>query len=116
MKRIEVDHGALPQHAPEKRTGDLALLDAVTAHVEMHLGPVGGVIHDDDSRWAHVDLLVLPPTAARPVLVVCTAGMAERPLRSVTGERIWTELCAFLPAIGVLTAFLPDVGGKKQLA
>jgi len=26
------------------------------------------------------------------------------------------QVCAFLPLIGILTAFLPDIGGRKKKA
>ena len=47
------------------------------------------------------------------------AGVAAAVLGNLadrTGIDFVYQICAFLPAIGVLTAFLPDVGGKRKLA
>ena len=93
MTKRLVEHGPLPQRAPVKRAGDPVLIDAITAHLEA-LGPIE-VIHDLDSRWVHLDLVLCRPVD-KGYVIVATCGMAERPLKTLTGERIWTELLCVL--------------------
>ena len=92
-----VDHSALPERAERKSEGDPVLIDAIGKHLGKYFGVVSGVLHDDDSRWVHLDLHVLAADEARPVTIVCTSGMAERPLKSTAGARLWTELMIVLP-------------------
>ena len=92
-----VDHGLLPRHNDRKSKGDIVLIEAVEQHLKRLLGEPLGVIGDKKPRHVHVDLFVVPPTPTRPVLVVTTSGMAERPLLSSVGKRIWSELVLVLP-------------------
>jgi hypothetical protein len=95
-----IQYGApLPQTAPA--TGDLALVDAVTAHIERHIGPVTDVWHETESQYVHVDVHHVPPTPVRPFHVLVTSGMSERPMVAPPGvpeEWLRTELLVCLPA------------------
>jgi hypothetical protein len=75
-------HGRILHHVdeapPPGSEGDAELLDAVTAHVQGHLGPVADVLHQIVSPWVHVDVLVAAPTQQRPFHTLVTCGMAER--------------------------------------
>jgi hypothetical protein len=61
-------------------TEDWELVEAVTAHVERHLGPVEAVYHQLVSPWIHVDVHVTAPTEERPWRTLVTSGMAQRPM------------------------------------
>lgn len=50
---------ARPEGAPAG--GDPALIDAVTAHVGRHIGPVANVWHERTSAYVHVDVHHVPP-------------------------------------------------------
>jgi hypothetical protein len=72
----------LERKAPRVRSsGDPQLIRAVTAHVEMHLGPVEHVLHDLDSDVVHVDLLWVRPGPDAKFHTFVTCGMSERPMQ-----------------------------------
>lgn len=84
--------------APSPSTGDPAVLAAVTAHVERHIGPVASVWQQRQAPWVHVDVLVVRPTAARPLFTLVTAGMSERAMAAPDPELARAELTLALPA------------------
>ncbi|MFM1870621.1 MAG: hypothetical protein RL398_43 [Planctomycetota bacterium] len=53
-------------------------LEAITAHVERHFGPVESVLHEIVSDELHIDVLMVPPTEARPCITLVTSGMSGR--------------------------------------
>jgi hypothetical protein len=112
VKPTIVQHGDLPQREAAVRPADPVLIDAVGAHLERTFGPGAGVIDDADSRWAHVDLFILPPNRERPVTVVATCGMAARPLTTTAGTRTWTELLCVLPPGWPTTT--PAIGAPQR--
>lgn len=77
----------------------MELLDAVTAHVERHIGPVEEVFHQVVSLWVHVDILVVAPTEERPCYTLVTCGMAEKPMAAPDDDPAlaYTELVLVLP-------------------
>ena len=56
-------------------------LETITAHVERHIGPVAGVVHELKSELIHVDVLRVAPTARRPYWTLVTSGMSDAPMR-----------------------------------
>ncbi|HWK30190.1 MAG TPA: suppressor of fused domain protein [Solirubrobacter sp.] len=82
---------------PTPSSGDPAVLDAVTAHVERHVGPVASVWHQRQSPWVHVDVLVMRPTAERPFFTFVTAGMSERAMAAPDPALARAELVLALP-------------------
>jgi len=56
-------------------------LEAITDHVERHVGPVIGVVHELKSELIHVDVLRVAPTARRPYWTLVTSGMSDAPMR-----------------------------------
>lgn len=79
--------------------GDPELLEAVTAHVQQHIGEVEHVFHQLVSLWVHVDILVVPPTEDRPCYTLVTSGMAEKPMAAPDDDPAlaYTELVLALP-------------------
>jgi hypothetical protein len=78
--------------------GDPELIDAVTDHIETHLGPFDTVIHEIVSPTVHMDLMVVPPSEERPYNVVVTCGMAEREMAAPEDDLRRAELFVLLPA------------------
>ena len=61
-------------------TGDAGLIEAVSDHVERHLGPIDPVLHERESPIVHVDVLVVGPQDGVPYQTLVTCGMSERPM------------------------------------
>jgi hypothetical protein len=62
--------------------GDPILIEAVTAHIERYVGPIGIVWHEIVSEYVHLDVHHVPPTPDRPFNVIVTSGMSERPMHT----------------------------------
>ena len=96
-----VDHGVLPRRPARKSTGDTVLIDAIVAHLNKHAGTPSTVYHDGDCRWVHLDVHLVGPGTRGDRWLLCTSGMAERPLRTPLPQdrpdRLWTELVMVLP-------------------
>lgn len=80
--------------------GDPELIDAVSAHLERHLGPMDHVFHEVVSTTVHVDVHWVPPAPKRPWHTLVTSGMAERPMNVPPEMAEWAfaELMVSLPA------------------
>jgi hypothetical protein len=62
--------------------GDAALAAAISDHVARHFDtPDAVVLHSDDSEYVALDILVVTPKPDRPVYVLVTSGMSERPMK-----------------------------------
>lgn len=84
---------------PTWSSGDPELLDALTAHLERHVGPVVEVWHQRLSPWVHVDVLRVDPTDERPFHTLMTSGMSERPMAAPDDDPAlrYAELTMLLP-------------------
>jgi hypothetical protein len=60
--------------------GDSANIERISAHVEQHCGPIGGVIHELVSDMVHVDVHRVLPTDDHPYHTLVTSGMSDRPM------------------------------------
>ena len=88
------------ERAFEPAHGDEALLAAVEAHVEEHIGEIETVFHELVSDLVHVDVLQVPPAEGRPWWTLVTCGMAARPMSpppEVDGADRFAELVLCLP-------------------
>ncbi len=70
---------------PEVVAGDADLIEAVTAHIEAHIGSPDVVFHELVSEYVHVDIHIVEPTEARPWITLVTSGMSERPMPTPNG-------------------------------
>ena len=70
--------------------------DAVTAHVETHVGPIDGVFHEHRSEHVHLDVLMVAASEARPFHTLVTCGMSAKPMAAPDGDR-FAELLICLP-------------------
>lgn len=71
----------------DRSEGDARLIEAVSDHVERHLGEIEVVMDEKDSPHVHIDLLVVGPSDAIPFRTVVTCGMAERAMPAPDDER-----------------------------
>ena len=60
--------------------GDPDHIDAISEHVQKHLGPVKSVFHEIWSDKVHVDVHWVEPTESFPFNFLVTSGMSERPM------------------------------------
>lgn len=67
-----------PNHDPELVFGDIDSIDAITGHLEKHLGPIETVFHEIISTDVHIDVHVLRPYGERDCTVLATSGMSDR--------------------------------------
>jgi len=94
----------IERHEPRDRPiepagGDPELIDALTSHMERHLGEEGDVFHELVSDIVHIDLLRNGPTDEFPFQTVMTCGMSERPMTTPPELPEWRygELMLRLP-------------------
>lgn len=82
-----------------RELGDLRLIEAVSRHVERHVGPIDLVFHETDSRLVHVDVHHVPPAEGRPYHTLVTSGMSQRAMTVPPGAARYrhAELFTLLP-------------------
>ena len=95
-------HENQPPAPFELVSGDLDTIEAITAHIERHLGPVSGVLHEAVSDKVHIDIHVISPSEERPFYTLVTSGMSDRPMLTPEGASLadappYAELCILLP-------------------
>src|SRR5262245_43817865 len=85
-------------------TGDPASIEAISNHIETHLGKVAGVFHEL-SDLVHVDVHMVGPTQGRPYQYLVTSGMSDLPMAVPEGAEEWryAELVVKLPPDWPLT-------------
>lgn len=78
--------------------GDPSLIEAVSAHIGQHIGPVETVLHELASDDLHIDVHIVPPAPGRPYHALITSGMSERAMRVPEGSESYryAELCMLL--------------------
>lgn len=75
-------------------------IEAISAYIERHLGPISGVFHEIISDIVHIDVHVVPATDECPYLRLVTSGMSDLPMavpEEVDAPR-HMELMVTLPA------------------
>ena len=88
-----------PREEPPRVVGGAnPVLDAVTEHVERHVGEVERVLHEVLSTTVHVDVLEVPPGEDRPFRTLVTCGMSALPMNAPSPEQAHAELLLCLPA------------------
>lgn len=73
------------RHEPRNRefepaVGNEAAIEAISDHIERHVGPVDMVFHEILSDLVHIDVHWVRPTEDRPVHSLITSGMSDRPM------------------------------------
>ena len=77
--------------------GDHELIEAVSEHIEQHIGEPETVLHQLISMHVHVDIHVVPPSDERPCITLVTTGMSERAMNAPRPEVSRAELVMILP-------------------
>lgn len=92
-------HEARSEEAP-LAPGNADLIQAVSAHIERHIGPIEQVFHEVVSPAVHVDLYWIAPSRRWPHHIIITSGMSERPMKvpAEMAEWAYAELLVSLPA------------------
>ena len=75
------------------------VLEAVTNHVETHIGKIATVLHEIVSPMIHLDVHVVLADDRRPYHTLITSGMAELPMQAPAGfeDDRFAELMICLP-------------------
>lgn len=83
----------------ELATGDEEVIDAISQHIEQHVGPAEMVFHEVVSDLVHIDVHHVPPDENRNFHTLITSGMSERPMTVPEGaeEYRFAELMLCLP-------------------
>jgi hypothetical protein len=84
---------------PEPVAGDSESIEAISEHIQQHLGEVDFVYHELVSDLVHVDLHVVAPRPDRNYYTIVTSGMSDRPMNTPEGaeEYRFAELLICLP-------------------
>jgi hypothetical protein len=90
-------HEAATDGVPEIAHGDGELIDAVSEHVERHIGTVDDVFHELISPTVHLDVLRVSPRDERPWHTLVTCGMSVRPMSAPEPDLAFAELTLALP-------------------
>ncbi|WP_139925399.1 suppressor of fused domain protein [Hymenobacter sp. DG01] len=93
-------------------SGDDETIEAISNHIERHIGPVSGVFHELISDKVHIDVHFVEPSADFPFKVLVTSGMSDLPMAAPEGAEEWryAELCILLPS----TWEFPDMGPDAE--
>ena len=83
----------------ELAVGDEETIDAITAHIEEHIGEIDQVWHELVSDLVHIDVHQVPPSEERPFWTLVTSGMSDRPMTVPEGAEEYSlaELMICLP-------------------
>ncbi|HEX2746950.1 MAG TPA: suppressor of fused domain protein [Verrucomicrobiales bacterium] len=74
-------------------------LEAITQHIEAHVGKVDLVWHEMVSDLVHIDVHQIAPTEDRPYWTLVTSGMSDLPMPTPPERQEWafSELMICLP-------------------
>lgn len=75
-------------------------LEAISAHIEQHVGKIAIVWHEILSDLVHIDVHHVAPTPDRPYHTLVTSGMSDLPMKAPAGQEAhrYAELMICLPA------------------
>jgi hypothetical protein len=84
----------------EVATGDEESIEAISEHIEQHVGEIDIVYHEMVSDLIHVDVHRVLPTEERPFYTLITSGMSDRPMTVPEGAEAfeYSELMIYLPS------------------
>ncbi len=83
----------------EPTQGDVDRIDAISHHIEKHVGPIKLVFHEIVSDKVHIDVHWIEPSETLPFNVLVTSGMSDLPMSVPNGmeDYRFAELCMILP-------------------
>jgi hypothetical protein len=79
--------------------GDGDNIEAISNHIEKHIGPIASVFHEILSDLVHIDVHWVKPSEKFPFHTFVTSGMSDLPMNVPEGleEHQFAELCILLP-------------------
>ncbi|SHL43217.1 suppressor of fused domain protein [Hymenobacter psychrotolerans] len=97
-------------------SGDDTTIEAISEHIERHIGPVSGVFHELISDKVHLDVHFVEPSADFPFKLLVTSGMSDRPMTVPEGAEDWryAELCILLPSTWEFPELGPDANHDEE--
>lgn len=83
----------------EMAMGDSESIEAISNHIEEHIGKVDSVFHEIISDLVHIDVHLVKPTKKQPFYTLVTSGMSDAPMTVPDGleEYQYAELMIRLP-------------------
>jgi hypothetical protein len=80
--------------------GDGDNIEAISNHIEKHVGKIEFVFHEVISDQVHIDVHWVKPSSDRPYHTLITSGMSDKPMKVPQGaeDMAYAELCVLLPA------------------
>ncbi|WP_288883017.1 suppressor of fused domain protein [Pedobacter panaciterrae] len=84
----------------EPAIGDGDNIDAISNHIEKHVGKIESVFHEIVSDKVHIDVHWVKPTEHRPYHTLVTSGMSDKPMNvpEEADNLQYAELCVLLPS------------------
>jgi len=79
--------------------GDYQNIEAISNHIEKHIGKIESVYHEIISDLVHIDVHWVKPSKKFPFHTLVTSGMSDRPMNvpEEFDDRKYAELCVLLP-------------------
>lgn len=86
--------------------GDEENIEAITNHIEKHVGKIESVFHELVSDIVHIDVHWVKPTEELPYNILITSGMSDLPMKVPEEFEVnkHIELCMLLPEVWNLEA------------
>lgn len=83
----------------EPASGDGENIDAISNHIEKHIGKITSVFHELVSDKVHIDIHWVKPSPDRPFHTLVTSGMSDKPMNVPNGvtDMEYAELLILLP-------------------
>ncbi|UOQ66541.1 suppressor of fused domain protein [Hymenobacter volaticus] len=97
-------------------SGDDEAIQAISDHIERHIGLVSGVFHELISDKVHIDVHFVEPSADFPFKVLVTSGMSDLPMTVPEGaeDMRYAELCILLPSTWEFPQLGPDTDDEDD--
>lgn len=79
--------------------GDGENIEAISEHIESHIGKIESVFHEIVSDLVHIDIHWVKPSEKFPFHTLVTSGMSDMPMTVPEGleDHKYSELCVLLP-------------------
>lgn len=103
----ELSQSGYPVYRHEERKRDIEFateneqtMNAISEHVEKHIGKISSVFHEIISDLIHLDILIVNPTKERNYYTFVTSGMSNLPMNVPEGAEDFkfAELMLCLPS------------------
>ena len=89
--------------------GDEQAIEAISHHIEQHIGPISGVFHELISDLVHIDVHCVEPSANFPFHVLVMSGMSDLPMTVPAGA----EDARYAEYMRIATQHLARAGSRR---